>query len=77
MGESINFEDLFNWQLASDRHYLTMLHRHAEQEYEWQLLEEQERNKRLPALIQVQLIPNLNETKSEPLALRRINQEIL
>ena len=27
MGESINFEDLFNWQLASDRHYLTMLHR--------------------------------------------------
>ena len=56
MGESINFEDLFNWQLDSDRHYLTMLHRHAEQEYEWQLLEEQERNKRLPALIQVQLI---------------------
>jgi hypothetical protein len=77
MGESINFEDLFNWQLESDRHYLTMLHQHAEQEYEWQLWEEQERNKRLPALIQVQLIPNLHETKSEPLALRRINQEIL
>jgi hypothetical protein len=77
MGESINFEDLFNWQLESDRHYITLLQRHAEEEYEWQLWEEQERNRRLPALIQVQLIPNLNETKSEPLALRRINQEIL
>lgn len=77
MGESINFEDLFNWQLESDRHYLKMLYRHAEEEYEWQQWEEQERNKRLPALIQVQLIPNLNETKSEPLALRRTNQEIL
>ena len=77
MGESINFEDLFNWQLESDRHYITLLNRHAEEEYEWQLWEEQERNRRLPALIQVQLIPNLNETKSEPLALRRINQEIL
>ena len=77
MGESINFEDLFNWQLESDRHYITLLNRHAEEEYEWQLWEEQERNKRLPALIQVQLIPNLNEIKSEPLALRRTNQEIL
>ena len=77
MGESINFEDLFNWQLESDRHYITLLQRHAEEEYEWQLWEEQERNKRLPALIQVQLIPKLNEIKSEPLALRRTNQEIL
>ena len=69
MRESINFEDLFNWQLESDRHYLTMLHKHAEEEYEWHEWERQERNKRLPALIQVQLIPTPNETKSEPLAL--------
>lgn len=66
MGENLNFEDLFDWQLESDRHYLMMLNRHAEEEYEWQQWEEKERNKRLPALIKV-TIPN--ETKSEPLAL--------
>jgi hypothetical protein len=71
MGRNINFEDLFDWQLENDRHYLSMLYRHAEEEYELQEWERQERNKRLPALIQVQLIPTpkSNETKSESLAL--------
>lgn len=71
MGGNINFEDLFDWQLESDRHYLSMLQRQAAEEYEWQEFERTERNKRLPALIQVQLIPTIksNETKSEPLAL--------
>jgi len=77
MGRNINFEDLFDWQLESDRHYMFILERYKQEEYEWQQWEEQERNKRLPALIQIELIPNLNEIKSKPLALRRINQEII
>jgi hypothetical protein len=66
MGGNVNFEDLFDWQLESDRHYLMMLYRHAEEEQEWQEWEQKERNKRLPALIKVTIT---NETKSEPLAL--------
>jgi hypothetical protein len=77
MRNSINFEDLFDWQLESDRHYMFLLERHKQEEYEWQQWEEQERNKRLPALIQIELIPTLHETKSKPLALRGTNQEII
>ena len=77
MRESINFEDLFDWELESDRHYMFILERHKQEEYEWQQWEQQERNKRLPAIIQIELIPNLHEIKSKSLALRRTNQEII
>ena len=77
MRESINFEDLFDWEVESDRHYMFLLQRHKQDEYEWQQWEEQERNKRLPAIITVEK-PLLNyETKSKPLALRGTNQEII
>jgi hypothetical protein len=69
MERSINFEDLFDWQVESDRHYIMLLERHKQEEWEWNLMEE-ERNRRLPAIIQV-LIPTKQsyETKSKSLAL--------
>jgi hypothetical protein len=69
MKRSINFEDLFDWEVESDRHYIMLLERHKQEEWEWNLMEE-ERNKRLPAIIQV-LIPTKQsyETKSKSLAL--------
>ena len=69
MEKSINFEDLFDWQVESDRHYIMLLEIHRQEEWEWHLMEE-ERNKRLPAIIQV-LIPTKQsyETKSKSLAL--------
>jgi hypothetical protein len=69
MERSINFEDLFDWQVESDRHYIMILERHKQEEWEWSLMEE-ERKKRLPAVIQV-LIPTKQtyETKSKSLAL--------
>ena len=69
MERSINFEDLFDWEVESDRHYIMILERHKQEEWEWNLMEE-ERNKRLPAVIQV-LIPTKQsyETKSKSLAL--------
>lgn len=69
MEKSINFEDLFDWQVESDRHYIMLLERHKQEEWEWNLMEE-ERNRRLPAVIQV-LIPTKQsyETKSKSMAL--------
>jgi hypothetical protein len=69
MKRSINFEDLFDWEVESDRHYIMLLERHKQEEWEWNLMEE-ERNRRLPAIIQV-LIPTKQsyETKSKSLAL--------
>jgi hypothetical protein len=69
MERSINFEDLFDWQVESDRQYIMLLERHRQEEWEWNLMEE-ERNRRLPAIIQV-LIPTKQsyETKSKSLAL--------
>jgi hypothetical protein len=69
MERSINFEDLFDWEVESDRHYIMLLERHKQEEWEWNLMEE-ERNRRLPAIIQV-LIPTKQsyETKSKSLAL--------
>jgi hypothetical protein len=69
MEKSINFEDLFDWEVESDRQYIMLLERHRQEEWEWNLMEE-ERNKRLPAIIQV-LIPTKQsyETKSKSLAL--------
>jgi hypothetical protein len=69
MRKSINFEDLFDWEVESDRHYIMLLERHKQEEWEWNLMEE-ERNKRLPAIIQV-LIPTKQtyETKSKSMAL--------
>ena len=69
MERSINFEDLFDWEVESDRQYIMLLERHKQEEWEWNLMEE-ERNKRLPAIIQV-LIPTKQsyETKSKSLAL--------
>ena len=69
MERSINFEDLFDWAVESDRHYIMLLERHKQEEWEWNLMEE-ERNKRLPAVIQV-LIPTKQsyETKSKSMAL--------
>lgn len=69
MRNSINFEDLFDWEVESDRHYIMLLERHKQEEWEWNLMEE-ERNKRLPAVIQV-LIPTKQsyETKYNSLAL--------
>ena len=70
MKETINFEDLFDWEIESDRHYLFLLERHKEEEYQWRQFEQTERNKRLPAIIQV-LIPTKQsyETKYQSLAL--------
>jgi hypothetical protein len=69
MERSINFEDLFDWEVESDRQYIMLLERHKQEEWEWSLMEE-ERKKRLPAVIQV-LIPTKQsyETKSKSLAL--------
>ena len=69
MEKSINFEDLFDWEVESDRHYIMLLERHKQEEWEWNLMEE-ERNRRLPAIIQV-LIPTKQsyETKSKSMAL--------
>lgn len=69
MRNSINFEDLFDWEVESDRHYIMLLEKHKQEEWEWNLMEE-ERNKRLPAVIQV-LIPTKQsyETKYNSLAL--------
>ena len=69
MRNSINFEDLFDWEVESDRQYIMLLERHKQEEWEWNLMEE-ERNKRLPAVIQV-LIPTKQsyETKSKSMAL--------
>ena len=69
MEKSINFEDLFDWEVESDRQYIMLLERHRQEEWEWSLMEE-ERKKRLPAVIQV-LIPTKQsyETKSKSLAL--------
>jgi len=69
MRKSINFEDLFDWSVESDRHYIMLLERHKQEEWEWNLMEE-ERNRRLPAVIQV-LIPTKQsyETKSKSMAL--------
>jgi hypothetical protein len=69
MERSINFEDLFDWEVESDRQYIMLLERHKQEEWEWNLMEE-ERKKRLPAVIQV-LIPTKQsyETKSKSLAL--------
>ena len=69
MERSINFEDLFDWEVESDRQYIMLLERHRQEEWEWSLMEE-ERKKRLPAIIQV-LIPTKQsyETKSKSLAL--------
>ena len=69
MEKSINFEDLFDWEVESDRQYIMLLERHKQEEWEWSLMEE-ERKKRLPAIIQV-LIPTKQsyETKSKSLAL--------
>lgn len=69
MEKSINFEDLFDWEVESDRHYIMLLERHKQEEWEWNLMEE-ERNRRLPAVIQV-LIPTKQtyETKSKSMAL--------
>ena len=69
MEKSINFEDLFDWQVESDRQYIMLLERHKQEEWEWNLMEE-ERNRRLPAIIQV-LIPTKQsyETKSKSMAL--------
>jgi hypothetical protein len=69
MRNSINFEDLFDWEVESDRHYIMLLEKHKQEEWEWNLMEE-ERNKRLPAIIQV-LIPTKQsyETKYNSLAL--------
>jgi hypothetical protein len=69
MERSINFEDLFDWEVESDRQYIMLLERHKQEEWEWNLMEE-ERNRRLPAIIQV-LIPTKQsyETKSKSLAL--------
>ena len=69
MERSINFEDLFDWEVESDRQYIMLLERHRQEEWEWSLMEE-ERKKRLPAVIQV-LIPTKQsyETKSKSLAL--------
>ena len=69
MEKRINFEDLFDWSVESDRHYIMLLERHKQEEWEWNLMEE-ERNRRLPAVIQV-LIPTKQsyETKYNSLAL--------
>lgn len=69
MRNSINFEDLFDWEVESDRQYIMFLERHKQEEWEWNLMEE-ERNRRLPAVIQV-LIPTKQtyETKSKSMAL--------
>lgn len=69
MEKSINFEDLFDWEVESDRQYIMLLERHKQEEWEWHLMEE-ERNRRLPAVIQV-LIPTKQsyETKYNSLAL--------
>ena len=69
MKETINYEDLFDWEIESDRHYLFLLERHKEEQYDWEQSEQKERNKRLPAIIQV-LIPTKEtyETKYQSLA---------
>jgi len=69
MRNSINFEDLFDWSVESDRQYIMLLERHKQEEYEWEIYEE-DRKKRLPAIIQV-LIPTKQsyETKSKSMAL--------
>ena len=66
---SVEFIDLFDWSVESDRHYIMLLERHKQEEWEWNLMEE-ERNRRLPAVIQV-LIPTKQsyETKSKSMAL--------
>lgn len=74
--KTINFEDLFDWQLESDRHYYALLERKSYEE--WEQFEEEQRRKRLPAIIKV-LIPTKQtyETKSKSMALSRTNQEII
>jgi hypothetical protein len=70
MKRSINFEDLFDWEVESDRHYIMLLERHRQEEYEFQQWEEEERKKRLPAIIQVLITTKETyETKSYSLAL--------
>lgn len=66
---SVEFIDLFDWSVESDRHYIMLLERHKQEEWEWNLMEK-ERNRRLPAVIQV-LIPTKQsyETKYNSLAL--------
>jgi len=48
--KNINFEDLFDWELESDKHYMMLLHQKKEEEYEWEQWEE---IKRKPAKITV------------------------
>jgi len=50
MKDSINFEDLFDWELESDKHYIMLLHQKKEEEHEWEQWEE---TKRKPAKITV------------------------
>lgn len=73
---TINFEDLFDWEVESDRHYYALLERKSYEE--WEEYEEEQRRKRLPAIIQV-LIPTKQsyEAKSKSMALSRTNQEII
>mgnify|MGYP003640952685 CR=1 FL=1 len=67
---SINFEDLFNWELENDKHYMSLLERHKQDEYEWQQWEEEERKKQLPAIVIFNPLIPTNEIQHKPLALR-------
>jgi hypothetical protein len=51
MKDSINFEDLFDWSVESDRHYMALLQHKKEEEHEWEQWEEE--TKRKPAKITV------------------------
>jgi len=72
---SVSFEDLFNWELENDRHYMSLLERHKQEE--WQEWEEEERKKRLPAIVYFNPLIPTNEIQHKSLALRGIDKEIL
>jgi hypothetical protein len=67
---SINFEDLFDWERESDRHAMFLLEKHKLDEYEWQEWEQEERNKRLPAIVIFNPLIPTNEIQHKSLALR-------
>ena len=67
---NVSFEDLFNWELENDRQYMSLLERHKLDEQEWQQWEEEEENKRLPALVYFNPLIPTNEIQHKSLALR-------
>jgi len=52
--KTISFIDLFDFEKESDVHYYSMIRKQEEEFYLW---EQEERNKKLPAIIQI-VLPN-------------------